>query len=113
MFSDLYNSRLPAEHNIADQEEEDLNKEERVVEFLCDYAEKCERRDWSHPCGDKGVSFVIPEKDVPVLEKKFEDLEWRVGVNDTNTKDWWHAEKSYQPNWDYSGVDLRIKRNSM
>mmetsp|Transcript_9988 Transcript_9988/g.15076 ORF Transcript_9988/g.15076 Transcript_9988/m.15076 type:complete len:1823 (-) Transcript_9988:255-5723(-) len=102
---------LPAEHNIADQEEEDLNKEERVVEFLCDYAEKCERRDWSHPCGDKGVSFVIPEKDVPVLEKKFEDLEWRVGVNDTNTKDWWHAEKSYQPNWDYSGVDLRIKRN--
>lgn len=59
--------------------------------------------------GEKGVSFVVPDKDVPKLEKMIQAINWKIVDKVSKSNQWWSCERAYMPNWKYSDFGVTKK----
>lgn len=99
---------LPDALNKREVDDDALDRADSSLQFLLEYGSKCSEVSWSHPSGDKGLTFEIPEKDVSKLEKHLLNLKWEISDR-VNTTQWWSRFRAYTPNWNYSIFDTDIQ----
>ncbi|CAE7846391.1 unnamed protein product, partial [Symbiodinium microadriaticum] len=63
---------------------------------------------WEHPSGDKGITYKVPNKDVPLLETHLKNMTWVIAEEVKGASEWWKNKRAYLPKWKYSEFDLNI-----
>jgi hypothetical protein len=85
-----------------------LDRAESNLTSLKHYISALQEVAWSHPNGDKGMSFAVPEKDIPMLEQRILALNWKI-VDQVKVKHWWSGERAFLPNWRYADFGIAKK----